>query len=186
MQHIAIFASGGGSNARKIIEYFADSPEVKVALVVSNKQGAGVLEIAKTHNIPTQLINRQMFYESEDLLGILRQYHIDFIVLAGFLWLIPAWLVRAYQRRMVNIHPALLPKYGGKGMYGMHVHEAVRAANEPETGITIHYVNEQYDEGDIIFQASCPVAPTDTPADIARKVHELEHLHFSRVIEQIL
>ncbi|MCK6694535.1 MAG: phosphoribosylglycinamide formyltransferase, partial [Thermoanaerobaculia bacterium] len=116
----------------------------------------------------------------------LRQYHIDFIVLAGFLWLIPAWLVRAYYRRMVNIHPALLPKYGGKGMYGMHVHEAVRAANEPETGITIHYVNEQYDEGDIIFQARCPVAPTDTPADIARKVHELEHLHFSRVIEQIL
>lgn len=186
MKHIAIFASGGGSNARKIIEYFADSPEVKVTLIVSNKKDAGVLDIGQAHLIPTQIITRQMFYETEDLLDILRQYHIDFIVLAGFLWLIPAWLVRAYYRRMVNIHPALLPKYGGKGMYGMHVHEAVRAANEPETGITIHYVNEQYDEGDIIFQARCPVAPTDTPADIARKVHELEHLHFSRVIEQIL
>lgn len=186
MKHIAIFASGGGSNARKIIEYFAESPEVKVALIVSNKKDAGVLDIARAHQIPTQIIGRQMFYETEDLLEILRQYHIDFIVLAGFLWLIPAWLVRHYQLRMVNIHPALLPKYGGKGMYGMHVHEAVRAANEPETGITIHYVNERYDEGDIIFQARCPVASTDTPADIARKVHELEHRHFSRVIEEIL
>lgn len=186
MKNIAIFASGGGSNARKIIEYFADSPEVKVALVVSNKKDAGVLEIAKAHNIPTQIIHRQMFYETEELLDILRQLRIDFIVLAGFLWLIPAWLVRAYPRRMVNIHPALLPKYGGKGMYGMHVHEAVRAANESETGITIHYVNEQYDEGAIIFQARCPVAPSDTPADIARKVHELEHRHFSRVIAETL
>ena len=186
MHHIAIFASGTGSNARKIIEYFQDSPAVQVALVVSNKKDAGVLDIARAHDIPVHVIGRQNFYETEDLLEVLQQQRVDFIVLAGFLWLIPAYLVRAYPRRMVNIHPALLPKYGGKGMYGIHVHEAVRAADEPETGITIHYVNEHYDEGDIVFQARCPVAPHDTPADIARKVLTLEHLYYPQIIAQIL
>ncbi|MBK9337708.1 MAG: phosphoribosylglycinamide formyltransferase [Lewinellaceae bacterium] len=186
MHHIAIFASGTGSNARKIIDHFAHSPNVHVALVVSNKPDAGVLHIAREHGVPTHLINRKSFYETEELLAVLAEHQVDFIVLAGFLWLVPASLVRAFPRRIVNIHPALLPMYGGKGMYGMHVHEAVRAANETETGITIHFVNEQYDEGDIIFQMRCPVAQTDTPADIARKVQELEHRHFPDVLDKIL
>ncbi len=127
-----------------------------------------------------------MFYESEDILKILNQYGIDFVVLAGFLWLVPEYLVKAFKGRMVNIHPALLPRYGGKGMYGMHVHRAVVAHGERETGITIHYVNERYDEGDIVFQARCPVDPDDTPEDVARKVHALEHAHYPRVIDELL
>lgn len=132
------------------------------------------------------VVDRADFYGSEQVLTVLREHEIDFVVLAGFLWLVPAYLVRAYWRRMVNIHPALLPAYGGKGMYGMHVHEAVKAAGERETGITIHYVNERYDEGDVIFQARCPVSPDDTPADIARKVQALEHEHYPRVLEHLL
>lgn len=186
MHHIAIFASGAGSNARKIIEYFQDSDRARVSLVVSNNKDAGVLGIAAEHGIPVQLINRTIFYESENILSVLTKHRVDFVVLAGFLWLIPAYLVRAYPRRMVNIHPALLPKYGGKGMFGHHVHEAVKAAGDTETGITIHYVNEHYDEGDIIFQARCPVAPTDSPADIAQKVHALEHRYFPQIIEREL
>ncbi|TNE60331.1 MAG: phosphoribosylglycinamide formyltransferase [Bacteroidetes bacterium] len=186
MHHIAIFASGTGSNARKIIEYFKQRPEVTVSLVISNKQNAGVLEIAREHGVPTLHIRRDTFYGTESILDELAAHHIDFIVLAGFLWLVPAYLVRAFSRRIVNIHPALLPKYGGKGMYGHHVHEAVKAAGETETGITIHYVNEEYDEGAVIFQARCPVEPADTPDDIARKVHELEHRHFPEVIAGLL
>lgn len=184
--NIAIFASGTGSNARKIIEHFKNSPSVRVALVVSNKKDAGVLDIAREHGIPTQVIDRKMFYETEDLLGILKKHGIEFIVLAGFLWLVPAYLVRAFPKKMVNIHPALLPKFGGKGMYGKHVHEAVKSANETETGITIHLVNEHYDEGDIVFQTKCPVLPDDTPDDIARRVLQLEHRHFPTIIAQLL
>ncbi len=183
--NIAIFASGTGSNARKIIEHFKNSPSVRVALVVSNKKDAGVLDIAHEHGIPTQVIDRKMFYETEDLLGILKKHGIEFIVLAGFLWLVPAYLVRAFPKKMVNIHPALLPKFGGKGMYGKHVHEAVKSANETETGITIHLVNEHYDEGDIVFQTKCPVLPDDTPGDIARRVLQLEHRHFPTIIAQL-
>jgi phosphoribosylglycinamide formyltransferase 1 len=185
MTNIAIFASGTGSNARKIIEYFKRSPEVHVALVVSNKKDAGVLDIAREHAIPTQVIGRQMFYETEDLLDILKKHKIGFIVLAGFLWQMPPYLVQRYPDRMVNIHPALLPKFGGKGMYGMHVHEAVKTSGEKESGITIHFVNEHYDEGNIVFQATCPVLPTDSPSDIARKVQQLEHAHFPAVIETL-
>ncbi|MBX2889476.1 MAG: phosphoribosylglycinamide formyltransferase [Saprospiraceae bacterium] len=186
MTHLAIFASGTGSNARKIIEHFKNSPDVRVALVVSNKKDAGVLDIARAHDIPTQVLARKMFYETEDLLGILKQHDIGFIVLAGFLWLIPSYLVQSFDKKMVNIHPALLPKYGGKGMFGRHVHEAVKANGETETGITIHYVNEHYDEGDIVFQARCPVRPEDTPEDIARKVQQLEHQHFPLVVEHLV
>lgn len=184
--NIAIFASGGGSNALKIIEHFDGHPFIKVALIVSNKQDAGVLDIAQNKGIPTLIIQRATFYNTAALLTNLEEYAIDFIVLAGFLWLIPAYLTARFDHKMVNIHPALLPKYGGKGMYGMHVHEAVHAAQEPESGITIHYVNDHYDEGNIIFSATTPLLPTDTPKDIARKVLALEHLHFPVVIEQLL
>ena len=186
MKKIAIFASGGGSNARKIIEHFQKSQIVKVALVVSNKKDAGVLDIAAGHNIPTLLVQRADMYETKEILFILDKYEIDFIVLAGFLWLVPSYLIQAYPHRIVNIHPALLPKYGGKGMYGKHVHTAVKAAGEKESGITIHFANENYDEGDVIFQAKCPLDESDTPETIARKVLELEHEHFPKVIEQLL
>lgn len=186
MHHIAIFASGTGSNARKIIEYFAQNDRAQVVLVVSNKPDAGVLDIAQAHRIPTHVIGRKSFYETEDLLAVLDRHQVDFIALAGFLWLIPPYLVQAFSRKMVNIHPALLPKYGGKGMFGKHVHEAVKAAGEHETGITIHFVNEHYDEGDIVFQATCPIAPEDTPETIAHDVQQLEHRYFPEVIERIL
>lgn len=185
-KHIAIFASGGGSNARRIIEHFAGSDIAEVALVVSNKADAGVLNIAREHSIPTLIIQRKSFYETADILEDLRTYHIDFIALAGFLWLVPAYLVDAFPHQMVNIHPALLPKYGGKGMYGIHVHTAVKAANEPESGITIHYVNTHYDEGDYVFQAKTPLSPDDTPEVIAQKVLVLEHRYFPEVIEKLL
>lgn len=184
--NIAIFASGGGSNACKIIEHFKDSSHGKVALVVSNKTNAGVIDIAAEHHIPVQLIDRQGFYSSESILDILRSNQIDLLVLAGFLWLVPAYLVRAYPGRILNIHPALLPKYGGKGMYGHHVHEAVKAAGEKESGMTIHLVNEHYDEGDILFQATCSIASNDTPEDIARKVLQLEHQYYPEVIEKVI
>ena len=184
--HLAIFASGGGSNARKIIEHFHGSHTGKVALIVSNKADAGVLAIAAEYNIPTLVINRKGFYETEEILDVLNSHEIDFVVLAGFLWLAPGYLVKAFKGKIVNIHPALLPKYGGKGMYGHHVHEAVKAAGEKESGITIHLVNEHYDEGDIIFQTTCPLEPNDSAEDIARKVLALEHHHFPKIIEQLL
>lgn len=186
MKNIAIFASGGGSNARKIIEHFLGNDTARVALVVSNRKNAGVLDIAAEHEIPTILLNRTGFYETEKLLDDLRFFEIDFIVLAGFLWLIPGYLVRAFPQKMVNIHPALLPKYGGKGMFGHHVHEAVRAAGELESGITIHFVNENYDEGDFIFQAKTLLEPDDSPEEIAQKVLRLEHHFFPKIIKKLL
>ncbi|KGE88989.1 MAG: phosphoribosylglycinamide formyltransferase [Phaeodactylibacter xiamenensis] len=186
MERIAIFASGTGSNAKKIIEYFRAHPNIEVGLVVANKPDAPVLAMAEELGIETLRINRSGFYQSEGLLAQLTGAGITFIVLAGFLWLVPAYLVNAYRGRMVNIHPALLPKFGGKGMYGMHVHRAVRNAGEPETGITIHLVNEAYDEGDALYQAKCSVEPSDTPEQIAGKVHQLEHEHFAPVIEKYI
>lgn len=186
MTNIAIFASGGGSNAQKIMEHFKNSATGKVALVVSNKKQAGVLAIAESYHVPTLLIDRPTFYESEEILLILKKYNIEFIALAGFLWLAPGYLVKAFPRKIVNIHPALLPKYGGKGMFGMHVHEAVKAAGETESGITIHYVNENYDEGDVILQATCPLLPDDDAATIAHKVLTLEHANFPKTIEKLI
>ena len=185
-KNIAIFASGGGSNARSIIAHFKDSAIARVALVVSNKPDAGVLNIAAENGIPTAIIQRKSFYETDDLLEVVRTHHIDFIALAGFLWLVPQYLVAAFPKKIVNIHPALLPAYGGKGMYGMHVHTAVKVAGEKESGMTIHYVNDHYDEGDIIFQAKVALSENDTPEDIARKVLTLEHRHFPQVIETLL
>jgi phosphoribosylglycinamide formyltransferase-1 len=187
MQHnLAIFASGTGSNAKKIVEHFKHNPNISVSLIVSNKADAPVLDMARANGIPVLVIDRPFFYHTEDILKIFNNFSIDFVVLAGFLWLVPSYLVRAFENRMVNVHPALLPKYGGKGMYGMKVHEAVKAAGETETGITIHYVNERYDEGDAIFQAKCQLTPDDTPEDIAQKIHALEHRHFPQVIEKLL
>ncbi len=186
MINLAIFASGNGSNAEKIIQHFEAHPEVRVALVVSNKATAPVLEKAETYGIPTHLLRRTEFYETTQILTIFERYSIDFVVLAGFLWLIPEYLVRAYPHNILNIHPALLPKHGGKGMYGIHVHRAVKAANETKTGMTIHLVNERYDDGAIIFQAECPVLADDTAEDIANSVLQLEHRHYPTVIEEFV
>lgn len=186
MKNIAIFASGTGSNATKFVEHFKAHDNIRISLIVSNKSSAKVLEMAAKNNIPTQVISRDYFYKSEKVLEDFAQYPIDYIVLAGFLWLIPAYLVKAFPKRIVNIHPALLPLYGGKGMYGHHVHEAVHKAQEKQSGMTIHYVNEHYDEGNIIFQATCNLTPEDTPQDIAQKVLQLEHQHYSTVIDRLL
>jgi phosphoribosylglycinamide formyltransferase-1 len=183
---IAIFASGSGTNALKLIEYFNDESSAQIALVISNRKKAGVLQIAQSHKIPTLVIDREYFYHSQALLKELGDRQIDFIILAGFLWLIPEYLLKAYPKKIVNIHPALLPKYGGKGMYGMNVHQAVWAAGEKESGITIHYVNERYDEGDIIFQAACQLSPDDNPDSIRNKVQALEHRYFPSVVLKLI
>jgi phosphoribosylglycinamide formyltransferase-1 len=183
---LAIFASGAGSNAQKLIDYFKDSSLATVALIVCNKPGAGVLSIAAREGIPSLLIEKEKFFHGNAYLQELKEAGIDFIVLAGFLWKIPQVLIAAYPRRIVNIHPALLPKFGGKGMYGQYVHEAVLQAGEVESGITIHYVDEHYDNGDVIFQTACPVLEGDTPESIARRIHQLEHLHYPRVVEEVL
>ncbi len=185
-QHIAIFASGGGSNARKIIEHFKNSETIAVRLVVSNKKDAGVLDIAHASGIETFVVNRADFAREDQLLPELRARNIDYIVLAGFLLLVPAYLVSAFPQRIFNIHPALLPKYGGKGMYGHFVHEAVQAAGDTESGMTIHWVDEQYDEGTILFQARCTLTSEDTPEEIARKVLVLEHRYYAEVIEKTI
>jgi phosphoribosylglycinamide formyltransferase-1 len=158
----------------------------KVALVISNKRDAPVLKMAEENGIDRLVIDRDYFYNSEEILTKLSEYNIDFIALAGFLWLIPEYLVQAFDKKIINIHPALLPKYGGKGMYGHHVHRAVKAAGETESGITIHYVNTKYDEGDIIFQASCALDKDDNPEEIARKVLALEHEYFPRIVEKLI
>ena len=184
--HIAVFASGAGSNAEQIIQYFKDSPKAKVALVVCNKPGAGVLEIARRAGIPTLLIEKERFFRGDGYLPELKAAGIGFIVLAGFLWKIPQSLINAYPRRIINIHPALLPKYGGKGMYGHFVHQSVINNREVESGITIHYVDEHYDNGDIIFQTALPILEGDTPEALASRIHQLEHLHYPRVIEDVI
>lgn len=183
---IAIFASGAGSNAQKIIGHFRNHTSIKIALIVCNKPGAGVLSIAEKENIPTLLIEKEKFFRGDSYVPELKERNIDFIVLAGFLWKIPSALTKAYAGKIVNIHPALLPKYGGKGMYGNFVHEAVIASGDKESGITIHYVDEIYDHGKIIFQDKCIVLPTDTAETLAQKIHELEHKNFPLVIEKLL
>lgn len=185
-QRIAVFASGNGSNFQRIAEYFAGNATIEIVVLYSNRSGAFVLERAKNLGIPTIVFNRKRLYHTSDILNDLQMRHIDWIILAGFLWLVPDDILQAYQGRILNIHPALLPKYGGKGMYGMRVHEAVVAAGDTESGITIHLVNEQYDEGQVIFQAHCPVLPDDTAEDVVRKIHQLEYDHFPRVIAELL
>ncbi len=185
-KNIAIFASGTGSNAKKIVEYFSQKTGVNVSLVVSNNPSAKVLEMAKDKGVPTLLVTRKEFYGNKDILKIFNKYSVDYVVLAGFLWLVPTYLVKAYGNRMVNVHPALLPKFGGKGMYGMNVHKAVKKAGEKESGITIHFVNEQYDDGSIVFQKSCRLTDDDTPQSIADKVLSLEHRYFPIIIDKLV
>jgi phosphoribosylglycinamide formyltransferase-1 len=179
---IAVFASGTGTNTENIIQHFLHHPIIKVKLVVCNKAGVGVLEVAKRHKIPSLLIEREKFF-SEGYVAEIMAAKINFIVLAGFLWKVPQVLIDAFRDKIINIHPALLPKFGGKGMYGSKVHEAVIATGEKESGITIHYVDEHYDNGDKIFQAKCTVLPDDTPDSLAKKIHALEYEHFPKVIE---
>ena len=183
---IAIFASGAGSNAQHIINTFSSSTNIKVALIVCNKPGAGVLIIAKKAGIPFLLIEKDQFFNGDNYLPELQKHKIDFIVLAGFLWKIPAHLIKAYPKKIINIHPALLPKYGGKGMFGHYVHDAVISNKETESGITIHYVDELYDHGAVIFQATCAVNENDTADTLAHKIHLLEHAHYPKVIAEIL
>jgi phosphoribosylglycinamide formyltransferase-1 len=186
MRNIAILASGTGTNAENIINYFSNRNTAQVALILSNKRQATVLKRAEEHNIRAVFFERKEFYVTGKILRYLALYKIDFIVLAGFLWLVPENILDQYPRRIINIHPALLPGYGGKGMYGEAVHKAVINNHETESGITIHYVNKLYDKGDIIFQAKCKVDPTDTPESLAEKVHALEYLHFPKVIEDLV
>ena len=184
MQKIVVFASGAGSNAKKIIEYFQGHKLINVSLIVCNKPGAGVLKIAEQAGIPTLLIEKEKFFRGNAYVDELKEIGIEFIVLAGFLWKIPDALIKAYPGKIINIHPALLPNYGGKGMYGGFVHEAVITNKDTESGITIHYVDEHYDHGDIIFQARCTIEEGDTPEMLAKKIHLLEHEFYPKVIEE--
>ncbi|WP_010665494.1 phosphoribosylglycinamide formyltransferase [Marinilabilia salmonicolor] len=186
MKNIVLFASGSGTNAENIALFFRNVPGVEVSYVFSNRSNSGVLERAKKLNIRTFVFDRKMFFDSNEVLNRLSEISPDLIVLAGFLWLIPEKMVKAFPNRIVNIHPALLPAYGGKGMYGDRVHQAVIDNGEKESGITIHYVNEKYDEGNVIFQGKCPVEQHDTPATLASKIHELEYEHYPRVINELL
>lgn len=187
MKRIAIFASGTGSNTAKIIHYFKDkSKGVEIALIVSNKPTAKVLTIASDNNIATLILDKEIFFRGNAYLPQLQNASIDYIVLAGFLWKIPINLIQAYPKKIINIHPALLPKYGGKGMYGSYVHEAVIANKELESGITIHFVNEHYDEGEHIFKASCTVDKFETVESLAAKIHALEYEHFAKVIDSVV
>lgn len=186
MINIAIFVSGGGTNCENLIKYFADSELVNCALVVSNKADALALERATRLGVPTAVTPKADLNNADIMLPLLRQYAIDFIVLAGFLPLVPNFLLDAFPRRIVNLHPALLPKYGGKGMWGHHVHEAVKAAGETETGMTVHWVTPVCDGGEIIAQFRCALSPDDTADDIAEKEHQLEMAHFPQVVEQVI
>lgn len=181
---IALFASGNGTNAEVIMASFQKHPSIEVAMVLSNNAEAFVLKRAEAYHIPTRVFNKAQFRESDTVIQWLQESGITHIVLAGFMWLVPDSLTKKYSGKIVNIHPALLPKFGGKGMYGKFVHEAVKAAGETETGITIHEVNEHYDEGKVLFQASCEVSATDTPESIAHNVQQLEHLHYPKTIER--
>ena len=186
MKRIVIFASGSGSNAENLIKFFQNRENASVIQVLTNNPHAKVLERCKKLNVSALSFNRTAFYKSDDVLNILKASQPDLIILAGFLWKFPEFILKEFLNKVINIHPALLPNYGGKGMYGINVHKAVVANKETETGITIHYVNENYDEGTVIFQAKCNVLPTDSADDVAEKIHVLEMKHFPRVIDKIL
>jgi phosphoribosylglycinamide formyltransferase-1 len=186
MHRLAIFASGSGTNAENIIRHFQNKPQIKVSCICTNRADAYVIERVRPYHIPVLVFSRQDFYEKEKVLDYLEENKIDWIILAGFLWLIPANLIERFASHIINIHPALLPKYGGKGMYGSTVHKAVIENREKQSGITIHFVNKEYDKGNILFQVACDIDPSDTPDTLASRVHALEYEHFPRVIEEVV
>ena len=183
---IAILASGSGSNAENIFNYFSQREDIQISLIISNREEAYVHQRAKRLGVPSLFMSKPELSDTDSVLSVFRKYKIDFVVLAGYLLRIPDGLIKAYPNRIINIHPALLPKFGGKGMYGEKVHLAVVEAGERESGITIHYVNENYDEGNVIFQVKCPVLESDSPDEVALKVHELEYKYFPSVIDQVI
>ncbi|WP_214071463.1 phosphoribosylglycinamide formyltransferase [Mucilaginibacter sp. dw_454] len=185
-KRIAIFASGSGSNAQKIMEHFKRSAEAEVVLILTNNPQAYVLQRADNFEIPSHIFNRQEFYDTDEIIRMLKNLQVDLIVLAGFMWLVPKTLLAAFPNKIINLHPALLPKFGGKGMYGDHVHKAVLAAGEEESGITIHFANEQFDEGEVIHQSKFKIEPGDNLEMIKFKGQQLEHQHFPKVIENLL
>ncbi|THU42058.1 phosphoribosylglycinamide formyltransferase [Niastella caeni] len=184
--NVAIFASGTGTNAQKLIDHFRHHQQIKIALIVCNKPGAGVLTIAQKENIPSLIIEKEKFFRGNAYVDELKQHNINFIVLGGFLWKVPVLLIQAFPQRIINIHPALLPNYGGKGMYGRFVHEAVITAKEKESGISIHYVDELYDHGQLIFQARCVIEADETADSLAQKIHSLEHEHYPLIVEKVI
>lgn len=186
MNNIAVFASGGGSNAKKIIEYFQHHSLINVALILTNNSKAGVIQIAKDYDIPCIVVEKNEFKLGTNVVQLLQQHDINYVILAGFLLLVPEVLIKAFPDRILNIHPSLLPKYGGKGMFGHHVHEKVKEMGEKETGMTIHLVNEKYDQGAIIFQKKCAINQAMTSDDIAAEVLKLEHIYYSQVIESYI
>lgn len=186
LKKIVLFASGSGTNAQNIIKYFQNNKKAEVAAVFSNNRKAQVLKRAHELNVKALHFDREAFYHSKEVLNILKDLQPDLIVLAGFLWIFPSNMLHEFPNKVINLHPALLPKYGGKGMYGMNVHKAVLEKKEIETGISIHYVNEVYDQGKLIFQTTTSVEPTDSAEDIAQKIHQLEYLHFPKIIENLL
>lgn len=186
MKNIILFASGNGSNAENICKYFQHHSQIKVVALICNKEGAGVFERVIPYGIPTHLVSKKQLQDEQYFLKLLEPYKVDLLVLAGWLLLVPPYLVNHYEHKIVNVHPSLLPKFGGKGMYGHHVHEAVKEANESETGISIHWVNQHFDEGEIIFQAKTQIRAEDNVEDIAKKIAVLEMANFSKVIESIL
>ena len=186
MKTIAIFASGNGSNAEAIVKHFNGNNNVQVKCVLTNKQNAGVHQRMHSLGIPTYNFNKEVWAKPHEILSLLHNLNIDFIVLAGFLAKIESSVISAFQGRIINIHPSLLPKYGGKGMWGHHIHEAVIAAGETQSGITIHYIDDKIDAGEVIFQAACDVMPDDTPDTLAERIHRLEHLYYPQIIEQLL
>jgi phosphoribosylglycinamide formyltransferase 1 len=186
MKNIAIFASGKGSNAEQISKHFSKNPSGKVMLILTNNPKAGVIERAEKLGIVSVIFDRNTFYYSDEIVDTLNENEIDLVVLAGFLWLIPENILKAFKGRIINIHPALLPKYGGKGMYGQFVHKAVLEAGEEKSGITIHFVNEKYDDGQIIFQAKVNIENGETPESLAQKIHQLEYEHFPKIVEKVL
>jgi phosphoribosylglycinamide formyltransferase-1 len=186
LKQIAIFASGSGTNAENIVRYFNKGNLARVAVILTNNKNAFVIDRAAQMNVACKVFNREMLYKTNEIPELLKSMNIDLIVLAGFLWLVPDNLLKVFPGKVVNIHPALLPKYGGKGMYGHVVHDAVLKSGDRESGITIHYINEKYDEGEIILQARCEVNPAWSADELAEKIHELEYFHYPRVIEKIL
>ncbi|TXK44658.1 phosphoribosylglycinamide formyltransferase [Pontibacter qinzhouensis] len=185
-KNIVILASGSGSNAQRLMEYFEHHTTIRVAALFSNNPNAYALKRAETFNVPALLFSRNEFVNSDKVLLQLQEYQPDLIVLAGFLWLVPQHIVKAFPNKIINIHPALLPYYGGKGMHGIHVHTAVVQAKEQESGISIHFVNEEYDKGDLVRQYRCPVLPHDTPEELAARVLQLEHEYLPKVVEELL